>query len=71
MRLVMIACFVALSFAETLPQAPKPYEKENSPNIEIGGEILLRYEKQNTKSDSLKRAPKGSQGSLNLMIDNK
>ena len=70
MRLVMIiACVVAFGVAENLPQAPKPYEKENTPKIEIGGEILLRYEKQNTTSDSLKRAPKGSQGSLNLSIE--
>lgn len=68
---VMIACFVAFSFAETLPQAPQPYKKESSPDIKIGGEILLRYERQQSSSDTLKRAPKGSQGSLNLMIDSK
>lgn len=66
---MMMACIVAFVVATTLPQAPKPYEKDNSPKIEIGGEILLRYEKQNTHSHSLKRAPKGSQGSLNLSIE--
>ena len=66
---VIMACVVAFAVANTLPQAPKPYEKDNSPKIEIGGEILLRYEKQSTRSDSLKRAPKGSQGNLNLSIE--
>ena len=65
----MIACVAAFVFGETLPQAPKPYEKENSPKVEVSGEILLRYEKQQSSSDTLKRAPKGSQGSLNLIIE--
>ncbi len=66
---MMIACVVAFGVAKTLPQAPKPYEKSDSPKVEISGEILLRYETQSTKGDTLKRAPKGSQGSLNLSIE--
>ena len=66
---VMIACVVAFGVAKTLPQAAKPYDKDESPKVEISGEILLRYEKQSTKGDTLKRAPKGSHGSLNLSIE--
>lgn len=69
MRFVMIVCIMAFALAETLPQAPKPYKKSDSPKVEIGGEILLRYEKQNTHSTPLKRTPKGSQGSLNFSIE--
>ena len=66
---MMIVCVVAFGVAKTLPQAAKPYKKSDSPKVEISGEILLRYETQSTKGDTLKRAPKGSQGSLNLSIE--
>lgn len=70
MRFVlMIAFLMTFIIADELPQAPKPYEKNDHPKIEIGGEILLRYEKQKTNNDHLKRSSKGSQGSLNLSIE--
>ena len=77
MKILAITCVALFAVAEplpqqsptTLPQAPKPYEKDDSPKVQIGGEILLRYEKQSTSSDSLKRASKGSQGTLNLSVE--
>ncbi len=67
--IMMIACVVAFVWADELPQAPAPYEKDESPKIQVDGEILFRYEKQSTKTNNLKRAPKGSQGSLNLSVE--
>ena len=69
MRFVMIACLMTFIIADELPQAPKPYEKNDSPKIEVSGELLLRYEKQTTNNDKLQRPSKGSEGSLNLSIE--
>lgn len=46
--------------------APKAYEKD-APQIDVGGEIRLRYEKQ-IGSKSLKRPEKGIEGSLHIGI---
>ncbi len=68
MRFLMCAVFVASVFASEskLPQAPKPYEE--SPKVEVSGELLFRYERQITNNDSLKRPPKGSQHSLSISV---
>lgn len=69
MRFVMmIMCLMSFIIAD-VPQAPKPYEKDDKPKVEISGEILLRYEKQKTNNTDLKRPSKGSEGSLKLSIE--
>lgn len=55
-----------LNKANPFEKAPKAYE-EKLPEIEVGGEIRLRYEQQ-IGSKSLKRPEKGIDGSLHIGI---
>ena len=70
MRFLIFGVFVMSVLANEpmneLPEAPKPYKE--SPKVDVSGELLFRYERQITKSDNLKRPPKGSQHSLSISV---
>ena len=66
MRFLIFGIFVMSVLASELPEAPKPYKE--SPKVDVSGELLFRYERQITKSDNLKRLPKGSQHSLSISV---
>lgn len=69
MRFLMMLCLASFALAYDFLEAPKAYEKNDSPKIEVGGEILLRYEKQKTTSEHLKRPSRGSEGTLSISVE--
>lgn len=69
MRFLMILCLATFVLANDFLEAPKAYEKNDSPKIEVGGEILLRYEKHKTTSEHLKRPSRGSEGTLSISTE--
>lgn len=53
---------------ELKPLAPK-IKEEHSKQFHVSGELIFRYENQDTTSPALKRIPKGSEANIMLSYE--